>query len=182
MSEIVNLPDGTSMHRQGHVLVLSGCWTLDLMDELQCGLMDLRNCLPRSAGRKLVTLHLLNFSISFEAVGSALSLVRRSFIDLTVDVSVVAEGKLEEAGLLFLAGSQKGFRKVFSDLKVSMQMNTISGFSNKAKDAGMGRPNTGLLTAVLGEWARRLEHGENLCPSLKGMSKAGVYDKEIHVL
>ena len=129
MSVELQLPAGTGMQRHGHVLTLSGYWDEELLDELQHGLLDLRQALPRAAGRKFVTLHLFNFSIAASAVNGALSLVRRAFVDLHTDVSVVAEGALTGAGPLFLAGSQQGQRKVFADTRIELRFSRRMGLT-----------------------------------------------------
>jgi len=181
LKEPISLPTGTSMRRQGHVLVLSGYWTPDLMDELQYGLMDLRTSLPRAPGRRIVTLHLLNFSITSDAVSSALSLVRRTFVDLEVDVAVVAEGKLEEASLLFVAGSQQGFRKAFEDatfeVRLTKEGNQHLGFQSLPQNSSQSTNLLPELYLLPSDWQESLTKNSRIQYSTAELIKAGLVDK-----
>lgn len=174
MSVELQLPAGTGMQRHGHVLTLSGFWDEELLDELQHGLMDLRQALPRAAGRKLVTLHLFNFAISASAVSGALSLVRRAFVDLHTDVAVVVEGSLSEAGLLFLAGSQRGFRKVFINATIQARGGRRMGLVATKPAEEKNPPATQVLPD---NWQEILRRGETIAPAADDLLKLGLIDK-----
>lgn len=116
--------NNTSMHRRGHVLVLSGWWGPEMLDDLSVALADLKLALPRHNGPKSATLHLLNFQMSLDSVSGALSLLRRNFISANVVVSLVAEGRLAGAGVLFLASANTALagatRKIYENCKVEL--------------------------------------------------------------
>lgn len=169
----LQLPAGTGMQRHGHVLTLSGYWDEELLDELQHGLLDLRQALPRAPGRKLVTLHLINFGISVGAVNGALSLVRRAFVDVQTDVSVVAEGTLSEAGLLFLSRSQCGLRKAFCDAMVSLRIGRKLGIS----PAGGSVVSPSVMLSVPMVWRAQIDSGTVLAPQVTELLALGQIDK-----
>jgi hypothetical protein len=180
MQPLINLPSGNSMFQRGHILTLGGYWDSDLLDEFEYGLNGLRQVLPRAPGQKFVTLHLFNFSVSARAVSTALSLVRRTFIEFSTEVAVVAEGDLGEAGLLFLAGSQRSYRKIFVDtaVEVRLRSNNFSravGFNATQSERQIQPPvELRLLPAAL---QQSLLAGETLTPSVLDLPTMGIVDK-----
>lgn len=102
---LIRMPETAAMHRQGHVLLLSGHWHRDLLDELSVALNDLKLALPRHPGAKRATLHLFNFSMELDATSGALSLIRRTFLSDPTRLSLVAEGFLHGSAVVLLVAA-----------------------------------------------------------------------------
>lgn len=117
---------GVGMFQQGHILTLSGYWSRELADELNHGLMNLKDKLPRNQSEKHISIHLLNYTSELASVTLHLSIIRRIFPERNINVTVVAEGELTGAGILFLAGAniatEGNSRKIFEDTKISMSL------------------------------------------------------------
>lgn len=176
------------MHRRGHVLVLSGWWGHEMIDDLGMALGDLKLALPRHNGPKTATIHLLNFHLDIDSVSGAISLLRRNFLSTNVTVSVVAEGKLTGAGVIFLVAARQALtganRKIYDSCKVEFSASNSNW--SEGNRMGFDGPRTTIdqvcrEVGLLGEKVvQRLNRGEAWKPSAEALLSANLVEKVIH--
>ena len=175
------------MFQQGHVLTMSGAWTIELADDFQFGLQELKSHLPRNREQKHVTIHLLNYALNMDSVTQYLSLLRRVFSELEIHVNIVGEGKLSGASLLLLTGSNVGIpgrdsRKLFANSKLSLSLAEANalpekkmGFSETEKPLPI--PKCEEIRLLPQEWIARFEAGKTLRPTPEQCLQEKLIDK-----
>lgn len=186
----IKLPPNTALHRSGHVLVLSGWWGQELLDELSVAFTDLKLAMPRHSAKKTATLHLFNFTLDLDATSGALSLMRRSFLADNIEISIVAEGALQGAGVIFLAAaphSRIGTRsKIYDDCFVQCSLSSARwsevhsmGFAKKSRPRATVEQTCREIRHLGDEVVALLAKGEAWTPSPQKLMELKLVEKVI---